>query len=108
MAWHEQLLVCEPTVPDVRAIWLQRDNDAVLAACNRVASLQVAAEPLRISLPDGSKLQADVAGLAMRFRKSSAGWTPTALHAVRAGEMELDGRPLHGTQVEHSIDVPLN
>ncbi|HPU25849.1 MAG TPA: alginate lyase family protein [Phycisphaerae bacterium] len=107
MAWHEQLLVCEPSAPDSRAIWLERDNDAVLAACNRLEAFDGPAEPMQVTLPDGRQLRADAVAVALRFHKSGGNWTPTTLHGVRAGEITLAGERLHDAIVEDAVDIVL-
>lgn len=107
MSWHEQLLACEPALPEVRAMWLERDNDAVLVAGNRLSSFKEAVEAMKITLPDRRVLDADAAGVAIRFRKSSAAWVPVSLHGVRTGAVVLDGKVLHDSQLEDSVDSVL-
>ena len=106
-AWKESLLTCTPGVPGVRAVWLERGDQAILAACNALSALAAGPQPMQINLPDGSKLDADAAGVAIRFKKSGSGWTAFSLHAVRAAAVRLGDRPLHGAQREDTVDAML-
>lgn len=105
--WKQQSLACEPATPDARAVWLERGADALVVACNGLATLSADPTPMVVTLPDGRKLEATAAGAAMRFRKVGDVWQPVTVHGVRSALIRLGERQFQSGDVVNAFDYVL-